>query len=143
MRKCCELGTANQDHYVFHEVERLDAMKMAKVLVPLFIGLSEEQRMRLLAICVLNSFEPVEMIYYQGRSDGAMRLELAGGVDLVAVDQRNMATVSRGQCSSESTLSYSPKTAPLHSVHAAVVNGLTIAPSLLGGRARRSFRVGS
>jgi CRP-like cAMP-binding protein/GNAT superfamily N-acetyltransferase len=143
---------------VFHEVERLDAIKMSRLLVPLdlgelqfcealrplaesviksfadrdvlpriaaasqqtplFIGLSDEQRQRLVAICEPCSFEPCEPLYRQGERDGTMHLLLAGEVELVAHGPHHLANVTTGQCVGETSLLYSPNSTPAHSVSA-------------------------
>jgi CRP-like cAMP-binding protein len=143
---------------VFHEVERLDAIKMAKVLVPfdvgelqfcdaarpigesviksfsdrevlpriaaasrqtpLFIGLSDEQRQRLLGICAPRSFEPCEHLFRQGETDGTMHLILVGEVELVTRGPHHIANLATGQCVGETSLLYSPNATPPHSVSA-------------------------
>lgn len=143
---------------VFHEVERLDAIKMSRLLVPfdvcqpqfceamrpiadvvirnfanrevfpriaatshrtpLFNGLSDEQRQRLLGICASRSFQPGESIFRQGDRDGVMHLILAGEVDLLAEGSRRVASVSTGQCVGETSLLYSPQSVAAHSVDA-------------------------
>lgn len=143
---------------VFHEVERLDAIKMSRLLVPfevgklnlcdsvrrfanvviqsyaskavlprvaaasrqtpLLRGLSDEQRQRLLGICAARSFPPGASIYCQGEQDGTMHLILSGEVELLAAGSRSLAVVSKGQCVGETSLLYSPNSAPAHSVDA-------------------------
>lgn len=143
---------------VFHEVERLDAIKMCRLLVPfevgelhlcdaarpiadvvlqsfasqevlprvaaasqqtsLFVGLSDEQRHRLLGICAAQSFPVGTAIYRQGERDGTMHLILAGEVELLAEGSRRLAVVSTGQCVGETSLLSSPESAPAHSVDA-------------------------
>lgn len=143
---------------VFHEVERLDVIKMSRLLVPfdpgkvdvcdsvrpiadvvlkqfaskdvlprmaaasqetpLFQGLSDEQRERLLAIGTAESFQPGESIFRRGETDGTMHLVLAGEVELLADGARYIASISTGQCVGETSLLYSPASAPAHSVDA-------------------------
>lgn len=143
---------------VFHEVERLDAIKMSRLLVPLqmdepqftdavhpiadvvlqsfaskevlpriaaashqtplFIGLTHEQRQRLLGICTACCYEPCESIYREGERDGTMHLVLAGEVELISHGPHHIATVSTGQCVGETSLLYSPESTPAHSVSA-------------------------
>jgi GNAT superfamily N-acetyltransferase len=143
---------------VFHEVERLDVIKMSRLLVPfdpgelqfcesvrpiadvvlksfatkevlpryaaasqatpIFAGLSEEQRQRLLAICETCSFSPGEAIYQQGDRDGTMHLILTGEVELISDGTRHVANVSTGRCVGETSLLYAPKSAPAHSLDA-------------------------
>ena len=143
---------------VFHEVERLDAIKMSRLLVPfdvgelhlcdsvrpiadvviqsfrswevlpqiaaasrqtsLLIGLSDEQRHRLLGICVARSFPAGASIYRQGEKDGTMHLILSGEVELVADGSRHLAVISAGQCVGETSLLYSPQSTRSHTVDA-------------------------
>jgi len=143
---------------VFHEVERLDAIKMSRLLVPLdlgelqfcdqvrpiaetviqsfegrevlpriaaaseqtplFAGLSDEQRQRLLGICTAQSFRAGEPLYRRGERDGTMHLILAGKVELLAEKSRRVASLAPGQCAGETSLLYSPQCAPAHSVDA-------------------------
>ena len=143
---------------VFHEVERLDAIKMSRLFVPLdvgdpqcseavqpiadvvirdfagkevlpriaaastrtplFAGLSDEQRQRLLRICGARSFRQGDAVFRQGESDGTMHLVLAGEVDLVAGDDRRIASVTTGQCVGETSLLHSPSSIIRHSVDA-------------------------
>lgn len=143
---------------VFHEVERLDAIKMSRLLVPfhvgelhlcdsvrriadvvirsfaskevlpriaaasqqapLFSGLGDEQRQRLLGICTARSLEPGESIFRQGDMDETMHLILSGEVKLIADERRHVATISAGQCVGETSLLYSPTSMPAHSVSA-------------------------
>ncbi len=143
---------------VFHEVERLDAIKMARLLVPLdlgkvdfhdtvrpiaeavvdsftskevlprmaaashqaplFDGLSDEQRQRLLAIGTARSFQPGEPLYRKGEADGTMHLILDGEVDLMADGSRKVGCLSTGQCVGETSLLNPPQSAPAHSVDA-------------------------
>jgi hypothetical protein len=143
---------------VFHEVERLDAIKMARLMVPfelgelhlseairpianvviksfaskdvlprvaaasqqtpLFVGLSHEQRQRLLGICEARTFRPDEAIYRQGEADGTMHLILAGEVELRVNGIQTIANVSAGQCLGETSSLYHPSSALPHSVDA-------------------------
>ena len=150
----------------FHEVERLDAIRMSQLLVPfqvsslefcermrpiadtviksfvskdvlprfaaasqqtpLFVGLSDEQRQRLLTVCAARSFQPGNSIYRQGDLDGTMHLILAGKVELVA-DGCHVATVSTGQCVGETSLLCSPSCTPAHSLDAIASNSVETA----------------
>lgn len=143
---------------VFHEVERLDVIKMSRLLIsfdvgepqfcetmkpianvviskfaskevlpqmaaasqqaPLFAGLSDEQRQRLLRICEAKSFQSGEPIFRQGEKDGTMHLVLAGEVDLVDSGSREVATITIGQCVGETALLGSPTSDTAHSVTA-------------------------
>lgn len=142
---------------VFHQVERLDAIRMVRLFVPfnlgplrfcdaakpiadaviktfadrkvlpriaaaaqcapLFSGLSEEQRRRLLVIFESRFFDAGEHIYCRGVRDGAVHLILQGNVQLIA-DGQPIGCVSEGQCVGETSLLHSPESAPPHSVDA-------------------------
>jgi GNAT superfamily N-acetyltransferase len=143
---------------VFHQVERLDVIKMSRLFIPLdladaqccdtirpladvvrrsflsrdvlpriasaseqtplFAGLSDEQRQRLLGICVARSFRPDEWIFHRGDTDGTMYLILAGEVELLTVDAARVATVSAGQCLGETCLLVAPSSTIAHSTDA-------------------------
>ena len=143
---------------VFHEVERLDAIKMSRLFVPcdmgelqfcdaarpvaevviqsfaskgvlprlaatsrrapLFAGLSDEQRQRLLGICEARNYQPSEPIFRQGERDGTMHLILIGEVELLGNGTRLIGRVSTGQCVGETSMLYPPNSTPAHSVNA-------------------------
>ncbi len=143
---------------VFHEVERLDAIRMVRLLVPidlgelhfcdamkpiaetviasftqrnvlpqiaeaardapLFIGLSDQQRQRLLAICAAHSFAPGETIFRCGDSDGTMHLILSGQVELVTSGNEKIGCVCGGQCVGETSVLHAADSIPAHSVDA-------------------------
>jgi len=143
---------------VFHEVERLDVIKMARLLVPidigetslcaslrpiaetvirnfksrdvlpsvaraaskapLFIGLNDEQRTRLVSICKSQSFQPNDKIFEEGDSSGAMYFVMNGDVELVADHKGPVATVSTGQCLGETSLLYTSTKSPPRSITA-------------------------
>ena len=97
--------------------EVLPRVAAASADTPLFHGLTEEQRQRLLGICGARSFTPGEPIYRRGQVDGTTHLILEGEVDLVSSAGR-IASVSTGQCVGETSLLYSPSTEIPHSVDA-------------------------
>ncbi len=143
---------------VFHEVERLDAIKMARLLVPfdlgtthlsdelqpiadtvirnfesndvlpriaqaarqvpIFIGLNDEQRTRLIAASDARSFQPGEEIFHEGSKGGTMHLVLQGEVALSVGDRENVAVIIAGQCLGETSLVHTGVATPPHSATA-------------------------
>jgi CRP-like cAMP-binding protein/GNAT superfamily N-acetyltransferase len=142
---------------VFHEVERLDVIRMARLFVPLdlgtlkfcdaakpiadvvvrsfeegqvlprlaalskrsplFCGLSEEQRRRLLQICEARRFAAGERIFRRGQRDDTVHLILRGGVELASAGKQ-IGCVLAGQCIGETSLIRTGKVAPRHSLDA-------------------------
>ena len=140
---------------VFHQVERLDVVRMAKLFVPfrlgevqtfesvkdfrdlivnrfesnavmpriaevaqqvpMFKGLSEEQRKRLISNCVAEKFAAGDMIYGKGHQGEKLRLILEGTVGL-STDEQPVAEITTGQCLGETSLLFADSR--LHSLTA-------------------------
>jgi GNAT superfamily N-acetyltransferase len=130
---------------VFHEVERLDVVKMVRLLVgvdvstdtlapragalanvvlrqfrsravlpriaqavrelPLFAGLNTEQVGRLAGVCAVSSFEPGEVIFWEGQAGGEMHVVLQGEVAIgMASAAIAVGLVGPGECLGEMSL---------------------------------------
>jgi hypothetical protein len=142
---------------VFHEVERLDAIKMVRPCVPfesgrlelceparhiadlvignfrkrmvvpqvarvagqvpLFGGLNEEQRQRLISVCSSREFAAGERVFGEEEAAGTLYLILEGEVELSA-HGRFLAVLSAGQCLGETALLSTSGPGPPRSVTA-------------------------
>ncbi|MBI2480328.1 MAG: cyclic nucleotide-binding domain-containing protein, partial [Planctomycetia bacterium] len=91
-------------------------MAQASHQSPLFAGLSDEQRRRLLSTCAPQSFCPNACIYQHGQIDGMIHLILRGTVQIFAGEGHHLADVSVGQCLGESSLLHSAGKGLPHSV---------------------------
>ena len=143
---------------VFHEVERLDVVKMARLFAPpdftdvhvcdevrpiaetvmesfsvrealpriaraseatpLFAGLNDEQRKRLLSICSAHTFKSGQALLKRGYCDGTMHLVLQGNVELRNESQNCIGAVTQGQCVGERSLLHMIDSIPPHTLDA-------------------------
>ncbi|MDH3592769.1 MAG: cyclic nucleotide-binding domain-containing protein, partial [Planctomycetota bacterium] len=101
----------------FTDREVLPRIATASRQSPLFAGLSDEQRQRLLCIFSARSWTSGEALFRRGEADGTTHLVLEGDVR-IDVDGREIARVRSGQCVGESSLLYAPESAPAHSADA-------------------------
>jgi CRP-like cAMP-binding protein len=110
---------------VFHEVERLDVVKMMRLLIlrrfqsrsvlpriaqavqhlSLFSGLDAEQVNRLAGVCLLTTFAAGEVIFWAGQEGAVMHVVLQGEVAIArAGSSAPVALVRQAECLGEISL---------------------------------------